>query len=210
MSSVEREIMTLWLPQDPLVLASKSAVRRTMLAAAGIPVEVVPADIDERAVEARGGPERPAAVAQLLAREKARVGSARSGHRFVVGADQTLALGERRFTKPTDRASAHEQIRALAGHTHELHSAVAVARDGRVVFGHVDTARLTMRPMSDRFIDLYLDAAGAAVTHSVGGYQIEALGSHLFERIEGDHFTILGLPLFALLGFLRREGCLAG
>src|SRR5262249_40002131 len=146
----------------------------------------------------------------LLAREKARAGGARIKGRFVVGADQTLALGRARFTKPVDRETAREQLRALAGRTHQLHSAVALARDGRVVFSHVDTAKLTMRALSERFLDAYLDAAGPAVTASVGGYQLEGLGSHLFERIEGDYFTILGLPLFALLGFLRREGCLAG
>lgn len=146
----------------------------------------------------------------LLTREKARIASSHTGPRFVIGADQTLALGERRFTKPVDRAAAREQLRALSGKTHELHSAVAVARDGRVLFSQVDTARLTMRSLSDRFLEAYLDAAGAAVTSSVGGYQLERLGIHLFERIDGDHFTILGLPLFALLGFLRREGWLAG
>jgi septum formation protein len=202
--------MSLWLSAEPLVLASKSAIRRSMLESAGIPVEVSPADVDERALEARAGVGHPGQAAQLLAREKARVVSARSGRRFVVGADQTLALGERRFTKPTDQAAAREQLRALSGRSHELHSAVAVARDGRVVFSHVDVARLTMRALSDRFLDLYLDAAGPTVTASVGGYQIERLGVQLFERIEGDHFTILGLPLFALLGFLRREGSLAG
>lgn len=202
--------MTLWQFADPLVLASKSAVRRAILEAAGLPVVVVPADIDERAVEGRAGIAGADEVAVLLAREKARVASARSGPRFVVGADQTLALGERRFTKPVDRATAREQLRALSGRTHELHSGVAVARDGRVLFSHVEIARLTMRPLSDRFLDTYLDAAGAAVTSSVGGYQLERLGIHLFERIEGDHFTILGLPLFPLLGFLRREGWLAG
>ena len=202
--------MALWLTPEPLVLASKSAVRRALLEAAGIPLEVVPADIDERAVEARAAVGSAAEAATLLAREKARVGgSAVTGH-FVVGADQTLALGRARFTKPTDREAAREQLRALAGRTHELHSAVAVARDGRVVFSHVDTARLTMRPLSERFVEAYLDAAGSSVTKSVGGYQLEGLGSHLFERIEGDYFTILGLPLFALLGFLRREGVLAG
>ncbi len=128
----------------------------------------------------------------------------------MVGADQTLALGRARFTKPADREAAREQLRTLSGRTHTLHSAVAVARDGRVVFSHVDTARLTMRPLSERFVEAYLDAGGSSVTHSVGGYQLEGLGSHLFERIEGDYFTILGLPLFALLGFLRREGALAG
>lgn len=202
--------MPLWLSAEPIVLASKSVVRRAMLESAGLPVEVDPAQVDERALEARAGVGHPGEVAQLLAREKARVVSARAGRRFVVGADQTLALGDRRFTKPADRASAREQLRALGGRTHELHSAVAVARDGRVVFSHVDVARLTMRALSERFLDLYLDAAGSAVTQSVGGYQIERLGVQLFERIEGDHFTILGLPLFALLSFLRREGCLAG
>jgi septum formation protein len=127
----------------------------------------------------------------------------------VVGADQTLALGRTRFTKPVDRDSAREQLRMLSGQTHELHSAVALARDGRVMFSTVETAKLTMRELSDGFLDAYLDAAGDAVRASVGGYQLEGLGSNLFERIEGDYFTILGLPLFALLDFLRRDGCLA-
>jgi septum formation protein len=202
--------MPLWQSADPLVLASKSAIRRTMLEAAGLPVVVAPVDVDERAIEARAGLVGAGEVAALLAREKARVASARSGPRFVIGADQTLALGDQRFTKPTSRAAAREQLRALSGRTHELHSAVAVARDGRVLFCQVDVARLTMRTLSDRFLDAYLDQAGVAVTTSVGGYQLERLGVHLFERIEGDHFTILGMPLFALLGFLRREGWLAG
>jgi septum formation protein len=202
--------MPLWLAAEPLVLASKSAVRRAMIEAAGIPLEISPADIDERAVEARAPAGNASDAAALLAREKARVGGSHIRGRFVVGADQTLALGRARFTKPVDRDSAREQLRSLSGRTHELHSAVAAARDGRVVFSHVETARLTMRSLSERFLEAYLDAAGAAVTTSVGGYQLEGLGSHLFERIEGDYFTILGLPLFALLGFLRREGCLAG
>jgi septum formation protein len=202
--------MALWQSADPLVLASKSTVRRLILEAAGLPVVVAPADIDERAVEARAGLVGAGEVAALLAREKARVASAHAGPRFVIGADQTLALGERRFTKPVDRATAREQLKALAGRSHELHSAVSVARDGRVLFSHLDVARLTMRPLSDRFIEAYLDDAGAAVLDSVGGYQLERLGIHLFERIEGDHFTILGLPLFALLAFLRREGWLIG
>jgi len=200
----------LWLAGEPLVLASKSAVRRAMIEATGIPLEIAPADIDERAVEARIGIGTAADAASLLAREKARVGAARMRGRIVVGADQTLALGRTRFTKPIDRATAREQLRTLSGQTHELHSAVALARDGRVLFSKVETARLTMRALSDAFLDTYLDTAGAAVTASVGGYQLEGLGSHLFERIEGDYFTILGLPLFALLDFLRRDGCLAG
>ncbi|HEU5273791.1 MAG TPA: Maf family protein [Xanthobacteraceae bacterium] len=201
--------MSLWLRPEPLVLASKSAVRRALIEAAGIPLEVAPADIDERAIEARAGVGAASEAALLLAREKARVAASQAGRRFVVGADQTLALGGTRFTKPIDRNAAREQLRALSGRTHELHAAVAVARDGRVLFSHVDTARLSMRSLSDGFLDAYLAAAGPSVTTSVGGYQLEGLGSHLFERIEGDYFTILGLPLFALLGFFRREGCLA-
>jgi septum formation protein len=200
---------SLWLAAEPLVLASKSAVRRTMLEAAGIPLEVAPADIDERAVETRSKSGTAADAASLLAREKARVGAARMRGRLVAGADQTLALGRTRFTKPVDRDSAREQLRMLSGQTHELHSAVALARDGRVMFSKVETAKLTMRELSDGFLDAYLDAAGDAVRASVGGYQLEGLGSNLFERIEGDYFTILGLPLFALLDFLRRDGCLA-
>jgi septum formation protein len=200
----------LWLAAQPLVLASRSAVRRAMIEATGIPLEVAPADIDERAVEQRAGAGTAADVASLLAREKSRAGCAGLKGRLVVGADQTLALGRTRFTKPVDRETAREQLRALAGRTHELHSAVAVARDGRVLFSKVDTAKLTMRSLSDQFLDAYLDTAGESVMASVGGYQLEGLGSQLFERIEGDYFTILGLPLFALLGFLRKEGCLVG
>ena len=198
-----------WLAGEPLVLASRSAVRRAMIEAAGVSLEIAPADIDERAVEARIGSGTAADAASLLAREKARVGAARMRGRLVVGADQTLALGRTRFTKPVDRDSAREQLRTLSGQTHELHSAVALARNGRVLFSKVETARLTMRALSEEFLDRYLDTAGEAVMASVGGYQLEGLGSQLFERIEGDYFTILGLPLFALLDFLRRDGCLA-
>jgi septum formation protein len=202
--------MPLWLAPDPLVLASRSAARRAMLEAAGIPIEIAAADIDERGTEQRAAPASASEAALLLAREKAKTVAVRMRGRFVVGADQTLALGRGRFTKPADREAAHEQLRTLSGRTHELHSAVAVARDGRVIFSHVDVARLAMRALSDRFLENYLDAAGAGVGQSVGGYQLERLGAQLFERIEGDYFTILGLPLLQLLAFLRREGCLAG
>ena len=129
--------------------------------------------------------------------------------RLVLGADQTLALAGRCFVKPTDRTSAAEQLSILAGRTHELHSAVAVMCDGDTLYEHVDTARLTMRRFSDGFLQMYLAAAGDLVSESVGGYQLEKLGSQLFERIEGDHFTILGLPLLPFLAFLRRQGFLA-
>lgn len=201
--------MALWLATQPLVLASRSAARWTMLKAAGVPVELHPADIDERTLAANAASQRPASIAALLAKEKAAVvGRAHPG-RLVLGADQTLALGANSFTKPADRGAAREQLRALSGKRHELHSAVAFVQDGAVLFEHGDTARLTMRTFSDRFIDLYLDAVGEAATTSVGAYQLEGLGSQLFERVEGDYFTILGLPLIPALDFLRRHGCLA-
>jgi len=201
--------MSLWLAADPLVLASRSAARRDMLVAAGVPVEVRPADLDERSLESGAGSAGPGTVAAFLAREKALVVARANPGRLVVGADQTLALGARRFAKPADRAAAGEQLRALAGRTHELHSAVAFVQDTTMLFEHVGVARLTMRPLSDRLIDLYLDAAGDAATASVGAYQIEGLGVQLFERVDGDYFTILGLPLLAALDFLRQRGCLA-
>jgi septum formation protein len=201
--------MPLWLAKAPLVLASKSAVRHAMLRDAGLTVEIVPADIDERTIEQRAGLHDPGEVAALLAREKARAVADALPDRLVLGADQTLALGERRFSKPTDRAAARAQLEVLSGRTHELHSAVALVRAGVVVFEHREVARLTMRALSEEFLDAYLDAMGAAVTTSVGGYQLEKAGIQLFERINGDHFVILGLPLLALLQWLRREGWLA-
>ena len=145
----------------------------------------------------------------MLAREKARAVSKPMPGRLVLGADQTLALGERRFSKPADRAAARAQLMALRGQTHELHAAIAAVRDGAVVFEHRDVARLTMRAFSESFLNSYLEAAGDAVTASVGAYQLERLGIQLFERIEGDHDTILGLPLLPLLHYLRGSGLLA-
>ena len=197
--------MPLWLAALPLVLASKSDARGKMLAAAGLRFEIRPAPIDERAFEAKAGNPDAAAAARLLARAKAEaVAATRPGH-LVLGADQTLSRGSMRFSKPTDRASATEQLRSLRGQTHELHSALALVRDGTVLFDCVDSARLTMRDFSDRFLDDYLDMAGDAALSSVGGYQLEGIGIQLFERIEGDYFTILGLPLLPLLAFLRQN-----
>jgi len=200
--------MALWLADQPLVLASKSAPRRAMLEAAGIPVEVRPADIDERAVEHAAAANAAGEVAALLACEKASAVAAVMPGRLVLGADQTLVLGEQRFDKPADRAAARVQLRALAGKTHELHSAIAFVRDGKVLGEVWQVARMTMRAFSDRFLDAYLEAAGPAVTASVGAYQLERFGVHLFERVEADHFTILGMPLLTALDFLRREGSL--
>jgi septum formation protein len=197
--------MTLWRGKDQLILASQSRARQMLLTNAGIAFETIPADIDERALQQASGLTTPRDIAALLAREKARSVSSRQVGKYVIGADQTLALGDRLFSKPAGRAQAAEQLRALAGRAHELHSAIAVARDGKILFADVAIARMTMRPLDEAGIDAYLDAAGEAVNSSVGAYQLEGLGVHLFERIEGDHFTILGLPLLPLLAFLRSE-----
>jgi septum formation protein len=195
--------MSLWRGKYPLVLASQSRARQMLLANAGLDFETVPADIDERGIQQTSKLIAPGEIAKLLASEKALlVSSQRPGH-FVIGADQTLALGNRLFSKPAGRAQAAEQLGALAGQTHELHSAVAVACDGKPMFEAISVARMTMRPLSASDIEIYLDQAGQGVTTSVGAYQLEGLGVHLFERIEGDHFTILGLPLLPLLAFLR-------
>jgi septum formation protein len=201
--------MTLWRGRHPLILASQSRARKMLLENAGLAFEAVPADIDERAIQQGSGLVDPGEIAAQLAREKALwVSSRRPGH-YVVGADQTLALGRELFSKPADRGQASAQLKRLAGRSHELHSAVAVAHDGKIVFAHVSVAELTMRAMNDTAIAAYLDEAGEAVTSSVGAYQLEGLGVHLFERIPGDHFTILGLPLLPLLGFLRSQSLLA-
>jgi septum formation protein len=201
--------MALWLAEGPLVLASKSEVRRSVLEAAGLPVETVPANIDERGIEENAAASDPKAVAMLLAREKAKAVAARMPGRLVLGADQTLALGTERFSKPDGRDAARAQLLKLRGQTHELCSGIALVRDNAVLFEDCVVARLTMRNFSETFLDRYLDAAGASVSQSVGAYQLEKTGIQLFEAIDGDHFTILGMPLFSLLPFLRAQKFLA-
>jgi septum formation protein len=201
--------MSLWRGKHPIILASQSRARQTLLANAGIAFEAVAAELDERAVQHASGLSSPGDIAALLAREKALAVSVHRPGNYVVGADQTLASGFRLFSKPAGRVQAAEQLRALAGHRHELHSAVAVARDGAIVFEAVTIARMTMRSLGAPEIDAYLNEAGEAVMTSVGAYQLEGLGVHLFEQIEGDHFTILGLPLLPLLAYLRSAGLLA-
>jgi len=201
--------MTVWRGQLPLILASESRARQTLLANSGIDFEAVPANIDERAVQQDSGLTSPGDIAALLAREKARMVSIDKPGRFVVGADQTLSLGTKFFSKPVGRIQAAEQLSALAGRTHKLHSAVAVAREGKILFDAVSVADMTMRRLSQPQIEAYLNEAGETVTSSVGAYQLERLGVHLFEYIEGDHFTILGLPLLQLFEFLRSERLLA-
>uniref|UniRef100_Q07UP6 Nucleoside triphosphate pyrophosphatase n=1 Tax=Rhodopseudomonas palustris (strain BisA53) TaxID=316055 RepID=Q07UP6_RHOP5 len=201
--------MTIWLGSQPLVLASQSRARQALLLNAGIPFDAVPAEIDERAVQQESRLTSPGEIAARLAEEKAAVVSARLPGRLVLGADQTLALGERSFHKPADRAQAVAQLRALSGRRHELHSAIALVRNGQTVFADVAVARMTMRQLDDAQIEGYLNEAGEAATESVGAYQLEGLGVHLFSGIHGDHFTILGLPLVPLLEFLRAQRLLA-
>jgi nucleoside triphosphate pyrophosphatase len=197
--------MALWLTPQPLVLASRSDIRGKILAAAGLRFDIRPSQINERAVEAECGAGDAAAVARHLARAKAAAVAASLPGRLILGADQMLARGAKRFAKPANRVETAEQLRALRGRTHELHSALALVRDEKAIFACVDTARLTMRNFSDHFLNDYLDMAGDAAMNSVGGYQLEGIGIHLFERVEGDYFTILGLPLLPLLDFLRQN-----
>jgi nucleoside triphosphate pyrophosphatase len=203
--------MTLWLAADPLIVASRSKVRRSLLEAAAIAVEIIPADIDERAIEDGEGAagRSPSDTALLLAREKALAIARTKPGRIVLGADQTLALGDIQLHKPDGRASAAAQLRMLSGRSHTLHSAVAVVRGEEVLFAHAAVATLTVRDFTNDFLDRYLDAAGDDVLHSVGAYQLEGKGSHLFSRVEGDYFTVLGLPLLPLLEFFRQQGWVA-
>jgi septum formation protein len=201
--------MGLWRGKSPLILASQSSARKMLLANAGLEFTALTADIDERGIQAASKLSNPREIALLLAREKAKAVSINYPASYVIGADQTLALGDRLFNKPAGRPEALAQLRELAGNSHELNSAVAVVRDGKIIFEDVSVARMTMRQMTEAELSAYLDVAGDAVTTSVGAYQLEGLGIHLFERIEGDHFTILGLPLLPLLAFLRRERLVA-
>ena len=203
---------TFWRTPEPLVLASGSAARRALLAEAAIPFEVVPATIDERALEdpLRRDGATPAAIALHLARAKASAVSATRPGRLVLGGDQVLALGSRLFTKPQTLAAARTHIETLAGHTHSLHAGWALVHDGVVLREGVDEARLTMRQPGPAFLDAYLAAEGEALLGSVGAYRLEGLGAHLFTRIEGDHSTILGLPILPVLEALRQSGYLLG
>ncbi len=193
-------------PSSRLILASQSAARQALLRRAKVEFEALPANIDERGIEQSSRLADASAVAALLAREKALHVSRAHPGAYVIGADQTLALGPQIFAKADNRAQARAQLKSMCGRTHDLHSAVAVAKGDQILFETISTARMTMRPLSDAQVEAYLDLAGEAVTASVGGYQLEGAGVHLFERIEGDYFTILGLPLLQLLGFLRELG----
>lgn len=189
-----------------LVLASTSASRRALMENAGLEFSAVAANIDEREVEkpliAAGM--GPAGIALGLARAKALSVSAGIPGAFVVGCDQTMSLGERLYHKPADRAEALAHLASLSGRTHQLNSALAIARDGEIIYETVSHADMSMRQFSDDYIGRYLDRNGEKVLKSVGAYQLEGEGIRLFESIDGDYFTILGLPLMPLLGKLRE------
>lgn len=191
-----------------IILASGSATRRAMLEQAGVTFMVDTAPVDEQAVKdaMRIETDNPARVAEVLAELKATRVAARHPGTIVIGADQMLECERVWFDKPADRAAARAQLQALRDKTHRLVSAVVAVRDGQKLWHHTEQAQLSMRRFSDAFLDHYLDRAGAAVLSSVGAYQLEGLGAQLFRMVDGDHFTILGLPLLALLDFLRENG----
>ncbi|MDA7946405.1 MAG: Maf family nucleotide pyrophosphatase [Hyphomicrobiaceae bacterium] len=193
----------------PLILGSASPSRAALVEAAGLDVTVDPADIDERSIRKvlnRNGDAAPADVAEVLARAKAETVSERHPGSLVIGSDQILALNDRIFEKPETMEDARQTLLALQGKTHQLHTAVALSREGKVHWAHVETAELTMRVLSPNDIGRYLAVAGDDILSSVGAYKLESIGVQLFEKIVGDYFTVLGLPLVALLNQLRREG----
>lgn len=194
-----------------LVLASASASRLAVLRQAGLTVVQDPAGVDEDMVKQslRAEDADAAHVAGALADLKAQQVSRRHAGAFVVGADQMLECNGVWYDKPADADHARAHLMALRGKTHQLVTAVAVLRDGARLWSHVEQAHLAMRPFSDTFLDSYLDAVGDAVCRSVGAYQLEGMGAQLFSRIDGDYFSILGLPLLPLLNFLRGHGIVA-
>jgi len=195
-----------------LVLASGSPFRRDMLKNAGLSFEVVRPEVDERAVEAAVADSgvTPADLALILAEAKAVEVSERHPDALIIGCDQTMALEDRIFHKPADMEGARRHLLALSGKTHVLNSAVVLARGGEVTWRHVDKALLTMRLLDPAFIGRHLASVGEKALSSVGAYQIEGEGIQLFERVEGDHFTIVGLPLLPLLAELRKTGAIDG
>ncbi|MDQ0137930.1 septum formation protein [Neorhizobium galegae] len=194
----------------PLVLASSSPFRRMLMENAGLAFESRAAEIDERKIEAGLEGASPDQVALTLARAKAVDVSGRCPQALVIGSDQTMSLGSRVYHKPKTLAEAKENLLSLSNRTHRLNSAIAFARDGEIVWEHVAHADLTVRCLSETFVDRYLSRVGEKVYGSVGAYQLEGEGIQLFSKIEGDYFTILGLPMLPLLEKLRDLGAIDG
>jgi len=195
---------------ETIILASGSPFRKAMLVHAGVAIEAVPADVDERALEAPLQGVSPEDVAAILAEAKATEVSERKPGALVLGCDQTLSLGDEVFHKPADMEGARRHLLALSGKTHQLNSAAVLVRDGKVLWRHVGIAGMTMRKLDPGFIGRHLARVGARALASVGAYQVEGEGIQLFEKIEGDHFTIVGLPLLPLLAELRTLGAIDG
>ena len=191
------------MAKELLVLASQSASRRAMLDAVGEPYEAIPAHVDERAIEAALGDALPAHIALALAEAKALEVSARSPGRLVLGSDSLVVVGGQRYDKPESREDAARHLRGFSGQVMALHSAAALARDGAIVWRHDDAAKLHVHDLDDAFIAAYLDAEWPHVAGCVGVFRIEARGPRLFRSIAGDYFTILGMPLLAVLSALR-------
>jgi septum formation protein len=194
---------------ERLVLASKSAARRAVLEGAGVPFSVQVADVDEAAVKATHDPADAAGLAVDLARAKALAVSRRDPEAWVLGADQTLAFAGGLVSKAPSMAAARAQLAAMRGRDHQLHSGAALARNGQLVWSGVDMATMRVRDFSDAFLDAYLAAEGEGLLGCVGSYRLEGVGAQLFEAVEGDYFTVLGLPLWPVLAELRRAGVLA-
>ncbi|MBV7265589.1 Maf family protein [Erythrobacter ani] len=194
--------------RPPLVLASKSASRRAMLDAAGVSYEAQPADVDERAIETELAGASAPEIAEALSVAKAAAIAAEKPGNLVLGSDSLVVVDGKRFDKPTSREGAAEHLRFFSGKVIELHSAAALVRGDTCEWAHTDAARLHVRELSDHFIDHYLDLEWPAVSFTVGVFRIEAAGVQLFNRIEGDQFTVLGMPLLPLLGALREQGVL--
>jgi len=192
----------------PLILASKSASRRAMLDAAGVTYESIPADIDERAVEAGLAGAAPSEVAEALAVAKAAAVAAHHPQALVLGSDSLVVAGGRRFDKPRSADEAAEHLRFFSGKVMELHSAAALVQGGGCEWSHASIARLHVRALSEEFITHYLSLEWPAIGHTVGAFRIEGPGVQLFSAIEGDQFTVLGMPLLPLLDALREEGVL--
>ena len=193
---------------ERLILASKSAARRAMLEGAGVPFAVQVADVDEAAVKAMHDPADAAGLAVELARVKALAVSRHDAEAWVLGADQTLSFQGGLVSKAASLDEARVRLRAMRGTIHQLHSGAALARNGQVVWSGVDTATLRVRDFSDAFLEAYLKTEGEGLLACVGSYRLEGMGSQLFEAVEGDYFTVLGLPLWPVLTELRRAGVL--